>query len=51
MKKRSGMTEKHPAFRFKVEDMRAIDEVTGTVELDIIVYLRWMDPSLVNISK
>lgn len=37
--------------RFRVDDMRALDEVTGTVELDICVYLRWFDPSLINISR
>jgi hypothetical protein len=33
-----------------VDDIRRIDEVEGTVDLDIKVYLRWFDPSLIDIS-
>jgi hypothetical protein len=38
-------------YRFAVDDIKQVDEVNGTVQLDIKVYLRWLDPSLIRISR
>uniref|UniRef100_A0A0G4I8B0 Neurotransmitter-gated ion-channel ligand-binding domain-containing protein n=1 Tax=Chromera velia CCMP2878 TaxID=1169474 RepID=A0A0G4I8B0_9ALVE len=37
--------------RFKVNDMKAINELDSTMEVDFALFLRWFDPSLIGMSK
>jgi len=37
--------------RFRIFDVKQIDAVAGTAFVDFGLYLRWFDPSLINISK
>ena len=37
--------------RFRIFDMKQVDAVAGTAFIDFAVYLRWFDPSLINISR
>ena len=37
--------------RFRIFDMKEIDAVAGTAQIDFAVYLRWFDPSLIMASK
>ena len=37
--------------RFRIFDVKQVDAVAGTAFIDFGLYLRWFDPSLINISK